>query len=66
MSLDKSNEIQIAQQDFEKHFGFSEDIVTSTDYLAGEEVIVIESHSRRAFYSLSGELIKVLNLNGEE
>ena len=66
MSLGKSNEIQIAQQDFEKHFGFSEDLVTSTDYLGGEEVIVVENHARRAFYSLSGELIKVLNLNGEE
>ena len=66
MSVENSDEILLAQQDFEKHFGVSDDLATSTDYLGGEKVIVVENHIKRAFYSLSAELIKVINLTGEE
>lgn len=54
-----------AQKDFENHFGKSDSIVTSYDTFGGESVIVVETHSKKAIYSLNAELIKVTNLKGE-
>lgn len=54
-----------AQLDFERHFGPGECLVY-VDYLGSEETIVVENYVKRAFYSLTVELIKVLNLQGEE
>lgn len=54
------------QKDFETHFGVSETITTNYETFGGESVIAVESHAKKAIYSLDGDLIKVTNLEGEK
>jgi|GEM_PF-5431848 len=53
---------EAAQRDFEKHFGVREEIESYFGTYSLEDVIVVEDHKRRAYYSLSVELIKVIKL----
>ncbi len=55
-----------ARLDFIRNFGDSEDIKDSVVQMGAEEHIVIENESRRAFYTQTVELVKVINLQGEE
>ncbi|NJM09353.1 MAG: hypothetical protein HC883_00175 [Bdellovibrionaceae bacterium] len=56
-------------KEFEKYFGpFVQNVYWDTigTALGHEAVLVIENKSKRAFYSSSGELIKVINLTGQD
>jgi hypothetical protein len=55
---------RVAQEDFERNFGVSEDNVIYEDLYEGQMVIVMENYSKRAFYALTGELLKLVNLEG--
>lgn len=48
--------------DFEKNFGHSEDIDAYYEVMNSEKIIVVENYSKRAFYTINVQLIKVINL----
>ena len=53
-----------AQLDFERFFGPSENTFAKMGNMGGEQVIIVENHIKRAFYSLDIALLKVINLTG--
>lgn len=63
--IDKNEAFSAARQDFVAHFGSFEEPNVREDFFAGEQVIVVENSSKRAFYSSRIELLKVINLKGE-
>lgn len=63
---DDLDKIAAAQSDFEKFFGRSESTHATISELGGEQVIIVENHIKRAFYSMNVELLKIINLTGTE
>lgn len=61
ISDDTKNRCRI---DFEKHFGQAIDL--KMDHVGQEEIVIVENKTKRVVYSSQGELIKVINLTGEE
>jgi hypothetical protein len=61
-----TEKFRLAQLDFEKHFGCSEGTKVYLSEYAHENVIVVENHVKRAYYSFCIELLKVINLTGKD
>lgn len=55
-----------ARLDFIRNFGDTGDVEAKTEVVGHEEMIVVENGLKRAFYSQEVELVKVLNLKGDE
>ncbi len=55
-----------ARLDFFRHFGKSDDVECRMDSIGHERVVIVSDARKQAIYSLNVELIKVLNLQGED
>lgn len=55
---------QTCRIEFERHFGQATDV--RADFIGQEEIVIVENKTKRVVYNSQGELIKVINLIGEE